>query len=84
MSQFAAKTERAEGSQATVVINGQACDATACSMVEDVAVLLPLPSEEQFTAGVANTTVDLSQFVEATTRRTEADASASSDAQAAE
>ncbi|MBT3271306.1 hypothetical protein HN371_29480 [Candidatus Poribacteria bacterium] len=67
VAQFAAKTERAEGAQAKLLINGQACDATACSMVDRVAISLPLPSEEQFTAGIANTNVELAQLVEATT-----------------
>jgi hypothetical protein len=69
VSQFAVKTERVEGAQATVSINGQACNAAACSMVDNVSVVLPLPSEEQFTAGIANTTVDLSRFVEAPASR---------------
>jgi len=75
VSQFTAKTERVEGDKATVSINGQACNAAACSMVDNVAVLLPLPSEEQFAAGIANTTVELSRFVEATTSQEESEAS---------
>ncbi len=75
VAQFAARVERIEGAEATVLISGQACDASACSMVDSVAVPLPLPSEEQFAANVEATPVDLSPFVEAVTSEPEKSAS---------
>mgnify|MGYP005652377277 CR=1 FL=1 len=65
VAQFAARVERIEGAEATVLINGQACDAASCSMVDGAAVLLPLPSKEQFATNAEGAPVDLSRFVEA-------------------
>jgi len=69
VTQFAARVERVEGAEATVIINGQACDAAACSMVDGVAVPLPgaLPSQEQLAEYADESATDLSRLVEVAT-----------------
>ena len=41
---FAVRVKRAEGAEAVITVNGQACDASACQMVRDAALKLPLPA----------------------------------------
>lgn len=63
-ARFAARVERVEGSEATISINGQACNATSCSWVRDVSISLPLPSRQEFAANSTPVSVDLSDLVE--------------------
>ena len=39
---FAVRVERVEGAEAVVTVSGQACDASACQMVRDVVLNVPL------------------------------------------
>jgi hypothetical protein len=68
-TRFAVKVERVRGRNATITINGQACNATSCSMIDDVTLSLPLAPEKQLELAVPNTTVDFSKLVEVTTMR---------------
>jgi hypothetical protein len=43
-ARFAVKVERTEGAEAVIMVNGQACNATSCSMVRDVKISLPAPA----------------------------------------
>ena len=70
VSQFAVKVERV-GTQATILIHGQACNATSCRMIDGLAISLPLDSKEEFAAKAARTSVDWSQFVEAVSSQEE-------------
>ncbi|MCH8328047.1 MAG: hypothetical protein IID15_05940 [Candidatus Marinimicrobia bacterium] len=62
--QFLAQVERVDGADALISINGQACNAAMCSYIGDLPISLSLPSGEDFSAGAARTSIDLSQFVE--------------------
>ena len=70
VSRFAVKVERV-GTQATILIHGQACNATSCRMIDGLAISLPLGSKEEFAAKAARTSVDLSQLVEAVSSQEE-------------
>jgi len=67
MAVFAVRVERAEGTEAVITINGQACDASACQMVRDAVLKLALP-----TAGTSpkrSSVTNLSKMVEVSTPR---------------
>ena len=63
VARFAAKVKRVSGDPATITINGQACNASLCSMVDGVTLTLPVPSAEDF--GSAESDFDFSTLVEA-------------------
>lgn len=63
VARFAVKVARVDGARTAITINGQACNASLCSRVDDLAISLPLPSRENFAASAARTSVNLSQFV---------------------
>ena len=67
IARFAAKVVRVDGARATLTINGQACNATSCSRIDDLAISLALPSRKEFAASAAKSSIDLSQLVEVTT-----------------
>lgn len=50
VSRFAVRVERTEGDEAKITINGQVCNETLCSMVDDATLIVPLPSKNDFTA----------------------------------
>lgn len=62
---FAIRVKRAEGAEAVVTVNAQACDASACQAVRDVVLKLPLPTASAATKLAPAT--DLSQMVEVST-----------------
>ena len=63
VSLFAVKVERTEGKEVKITINGQACNETLCSMVDEAAMILQLPAKESATAKNKNPECDLSSLV---------------------
>lgn len=63
VSLFAVKVERTEGKEVKITINGQACNASLCSMVDEAALLLQLPAKESAAAENKNPEFDLSSLV---------------------
>ena len=63
VSLFAVKVERTEGKEVKITINGQACNETLCSMVDDAAILLPLPTKEKFASENKYSEFDFSSLV---------------------
>jgi hypothetical protein len=59
VSLFAAKVKKTGGADGVITINGQACQATLCAMVDDLEIKLPLDSAGNDLAGF-----DLTQLVE--------------------
>lgn len=68
-ARFAVKVERVKGASATIKINGQACNASLCSMIDNITLSLPLPSDAQLDSAEAKTTVDFSKLVKVTTAK---------------
>ena len=62
VARFAAKVRRVSGEPAVITINGQACNASLCSMVDGLKLSLAVPSAEDFE--VAHTAFDFSTLVE--------------------
>ena len=56
---FAVRVERVAGAEAVITLNGQACDASACQMVRDVVLNVPLAA-----AGADVASLDLTELVE--------------------
>jgi hypothetical protein len=56
---FAARIERAQGGEAVITINGQACKTTTCAMIDELEIRLALN-----TSGGGETKIDISQLVE--------------------
>ena len=63
VSRFAVKVERVEGEKAKITINGQSCNATLCSMVDDAILELTLPEKEKFASGDKKSAFDFSKLV---------------------
>ena len=59
---FAVRVKRTEGAEAVITVNGQACDASACQMVRDAVLKLPLPAANAATKRASVT--DLNKMVE--------------------
>lgn len=67
---FAVRVERVEGAEAVITVNGQACDDSACQMVRDVVLNVPLAS-----ASANAASIDLSELVEVNEPGTDGDSS---------
>lgn len=63
VARFAIRVERREGASATVIVNGQACDAKACVIVEDVSIKIALRRDNERAA--EDPPLDLSTLIEA-------------------
>ena len=63
VSRFAVKVERVDGQKANITINGQSCNATLCSMVEDAILELPLSAPGEFATDVKKSAFDFSTLV---------------------
>ncbi len=48
VARFVAEVDRVAGMEAIIKINGQVCDATTCSGIDDLTISLSLPSKENF------------------------------------
>jgi hypothetical protein len=57
---FAARVKPAAGGEAVITINGQACKASLCALIDDLEIRLPLNSSAS-----SGAQIDLSQLVEA-------------------
>ncbi len=68
-ARFAVKVERVKGANATITINGQACNASSCSMIDNVTLSLPLAPDAPLDSAEAKTTVDFSKLVKVTTAK---------------
>ena len=68
---FAVRVERVEGAEAQIIVNAQACDASACQMVQGVVLKLLLSTNE--TEANPNKAIDVSKLVEVATAEPEKD-----------
>lgn len=64
VARFVVKVERVAGIEAIIKINGQVCDATTCTGIDDLTLSLSLSSTENFFSNPKKSSLDLSQFVE--------------------
>lgn len=64
VARFAVKVRRAEGSEATIVVRAQACNATSCSMIDDLELRLELGRREPGDASARESSFDLGQLLE--------------------
>lgn len=59
---FAVRVERANGSEAIITVNAQACDASSCQMVQDLVLKLLVSNVEAATKSTG--TIDLGKLIE--------------------
>ena len=67
---FAVRVERVEGAEALITVSGQACDDSACQMVRDVVLNVPLAS-----ASANAASIDLTELVNVSEPGTDGDSS---------
>ena len=65
---FAVRVERVEGAEALITVSGQACDDSACQMVRDVVLNVPLAS-----ASANAASIDLTELVNVSEPGTDGD-----------